>query len=228
MASFFEKLKKGMGAGEPVKEEIPAEPGEKIKEKEKTEEPAEAETPLEKPAEKPKKRSRPAAEKKEPAQEKKPIQAKVEKQESKKIETMEQKEETIKTSAAKTAEEKQADQSKWSSFGKEPEGQLAMDVYQTEEELVLQSAIAGVKPDSIDISIEGDMVTVRGNREKPQEEENANYFYQECFWGPFSRQIILSVEVDPSRTEASLKDGILTIRMPKIERERKRKIMVKG
>lgn len=108
-----------------------------------------------------------------------------------------------------------------------PAGQLAVDVYQTETELVIQSAIAGVKADSIDISLEGDMVTITGTREKPQEDSERNYIYQECYWGPFARQIMMSVEVDPSRTEASLKDGILTIRIPKIDKEKKRKIVVK-
>ncbi len=117
---------------------------------------------------------------------------------------------------------------KWSSFNKDQEGQLAIDVYQTEEFLVLQSAIAGVKPESLDIVIEGDMVSIKGSREKPEEKAESNYFYQECFWGPFSRQIILSVEVDPARAEALLKEGILTIRLPRIERDKKRKLVVKG
>jgi HSP20 family protein len=219
MTSFLEKLKKGMGVGENEKEETPAEEPEK-----ETEETVLPEETQEKIVEKPKKRVRQSAEKKEARS----IEAKVEEQESKKIETMDQKEETAKISAAKNTVGKSADQGKWSSFGKEAEGQLAIDVYHTDEELVIQSAIAGVKPESIDISIEGDMVTIRGSREKPQEEGVTNYFYQECFWGPFSRQIILSVEVDPSRTQASLKDGILTIRIPRIERERKRKIVVIG
>jgi len=109
----------------------------------------------------------------------------------------------------------------------EPEGQLAIDVYQTEKELVIQSAIAGIKLEDLDISIKGDKVTIKGKREKPIEQGESNYFYQECYWGPFSREIILPVEVDPSRAEAMLKEGILTIRMPKIEREKKRKIEVK-
>lgn len=109
----------------------------------------------------------------------------------------------------------------------EPEGQLAIDVYQTEKELVIQSTIAGIKLDDLDISIEGDKVSIKGKREKPAEIGERNYFYQECYWGAFSREIILPVEVDPSRAEASFKEGILIIRMPKIERERKRKLEIK-
>ncbi|MBZ9572073.1 Hsp20/alpha crystallin family protein [Patescibacteria group bacterium] len=107
-------------------------------------------------------------------------------------------------------------------------GQLAVDVYQTDDNLVIQSAIAGVESEDLDISIENDVLMIKGNREKPAEEVKQNYFYQECYWGPFSREIILPVEVDPSRAEASMEKGILTIKIPKIEKERKRKIVVKG
>jgi HSP20 family protein len=109
----------------------------------------------------------------------------------------------------------------------ETEGQLAVDVFQTEEELVIQSTIAGVRSDDLDIAIEGDKVTIRGRRERPTKDEKINYFYQECYWGPFSREIILPVEIDPSRATALFKEGVLVIRMPKIEREKKRKIVVK-
>ncbi len=109
----------------------------------------------------------------------------------------------------------------------EPEGQLAVDVYQTEKELVIQSAIAGIKLANLDISIEKDKLTIKGKREKTIEEGEKNYFYQECYWGSFSREIILPVEVDPSRAAAIFQEGILTIRMPKIEREKKRTIVIK-
>jgi len=109
---------------------------------------------------------------------------------------------------------------------KEPEGELAVDVYQTEDELVIQSPIAGVKPENLDVSIEDDQLTIKGFRERPREKKERSYFYQECYWGAFSRQILLPEEVDPSRAQATLKDGILTIRIPKLEK--KRKIIVKG
>jgi len=118
----------------------------------------------------------------------------------------------------------------------ETEGELAADVYQTENDLVIQSAIAGVKPEDLEILMEGDVITIKGNREKPEDynppatlprgpSERA-YFTQECYWGPFSRKVILPVEIDPNRIEATMKEGILTIRLPKIEREKKRKIEV--
>ncbi|MEK7519528.1 MAG: Hsp20/alpha crystallin family protein [Patescibacteria group bacterium] len=109
----------------------------------------------------------------------------------------------------------------------EPEGQLAVDVYQTEDELVIQTAIAGVKPEDLDITAQGDTVVIKGRREKAKEMKVENYFYQECYWGSFSREIILPVEADAARSQASMADGILTIRIPKIIKEGEKKIMVK-
>ena len=107
------------------------------------------------------------------------------------------------------------------------EGQLTVDVYQTDGEIVIQSAIAGIKPEDLDISVENDVVAIRGKREKQVEEKGQNYFYQECYWGRFSREIILPAEVDNSKAKATMKNGILTIKIPKIEGEKKKKIEVK-
>ena len=109
----------------------------------------------------------------------------------------------------------------------EPEGQLAIDMYQNETDLIIQSAIAGVKPESLDITMERDVITIRGIRTKPLEEEG-DYFIQECYWGAFLREVILPVEADPDRTEASMEEGILTIRLPKILREKRRRIKIRG
>jgi len=211
MASFFEKLKKGMGVdGEAEANE------EKLKENSK--ETTEEEKPEEKPAPKPK---RQRVKKTAASEEGEPRPKASGREETKEVDKPMEEKNEIKI-------EKEEKKEKWASFGKDQEGQLAIDVYQTDEFLVLQSAIAGVKPDSLDIVIEGDMVSIKGNREKPEEDSQRNYFYQECFWGPFSRQIILSVEIDPARAEALLKEGILTIRMPRIERDKKRKLVVRG
>jgi len=107
------------------------------------------------------------------------------------------------------------------------EGQLAIDVYQTENEIVIESAIGGVKPKDLEITIENGMVQIKGSRQKMETIEKDNYFIQECHWGSFSRQFVLPVEVDASRSEASLKDGILTIRIPKIQREKVTKLEIK-
>ncbi len=106
------------------------------------------------------------------------------------------------------------------------EGQLAVDVYQTESDLVIQAAIAGIKVEDLDVLIEDEMITIKGSRPNPVQEEG-DYFIEECYWGTFSRKIILPVEVDSSRADAAMKEGILTIRIPKIQREKKKKVIVK-
>lgn len=126
---------------------------------------------------------------------------------------------------AKPAVKKAVKNKEWQDFD-EPAGQLGIDVYQTATDLVIQSAIAGVRPENLEISLERDVVTIKGIREKPFPEDG-DYFTQECYWGPFSRQVIMPVEVDPDKTEASMKEGILTVRIPKILREKKRTIKVR-
>jgi len=107
------------------------------------------------------------------------------------------------------------------------EGQLAVNLFQTENDLILQAAIAGIKADDLDILIEDDVITVKGNRPNPLTEDG-DYFIEECYFGSFSRKIILPVDADSSRADAAMKDGILTIRIPKIQREKKKKVAVKS
>ena len=95
-------------------------------------------------------------------------------------------------------------------------GQLSVDVYQTEKEIVIVSTVAGVRPEDIDIAINNDMVTIRGRREREQEVADDEYLYQECYWGGFSRSIILPTDVKADRAQANFKNGVLTIRLPKI------------
>lgn len=108
------------------------------------------------------------------------------------------------------------------------EGQLAVDVFQTNNEIVIQSTIAGVKAEDLDVSIQNDMVSIKGERKKEIEVSSKNYFYQECYWGSFSRSIILPEEIKAEKADAQLKDGILTLRLPKAEKVKKTKIKVKG
>jgi len=110
----------------------------------------------------------------------------------------------------------------------ETEGQLSLDVYQTDLDIVIKSTIAGVDSDDLDITITNDMLTIRGYRRKEEEIAPENYFYQECYWGPFSRSVILPTDVDPEKAEASLKNGLLTIKLPKIEKQKTRKIKIKN
>jgi HSP20 family molecular chaperone IbpA len=110
----------------------------------------------------------------------------------------------------------------------EQEGQLTVDVFQDDENIVIQSTIAGVAPDDLDVSITNDMVTIRGERRQPYEVDHEDYFYQECYWGTFSRSIILPVEIDSDRAEAKIKNGVLTIRIPKANAAMTRKLKVKA
>jgi HSP20 family protein len=108
----------------------------------------------------------------------------------------------------------------------ESEGQLTIDVYQTPTHIVIKSTIAGVKSEDLDITITNDMVTIRGQRQKDEEIKTEDYYYQECYWGTFSRSVILPVDVQADEAEANLKNGILTIRLPKIEKIKTKKIRV--
>ena len=109
----------------------------------------------------------------------------------------------------------------------ETEGQLSVDVFQTPADIVIKSTIAGVKPEHLDIAITNDMVTIRGRRESDDDLKKDDYFYQECYWGRFSRSIILPQEINQDKAEASLRDGVLTIRLPKLERAKNKKLRLK-
>lgn len=98
------------------------------------------------------------------------------------------------------------------------EGQLSVDVYQTKDSLLIKSTIAGVRPEDIDIAINNDMLTIRGKREVEETVSEEDYLYQECYWGGFSRSIILPCEVQADKVEANLKNGVLTITLPKAKK----------
>ena len=108
----------------------------------------------------------------------------------------------------------------------ESEGQLTIDVFQTEDDVVIQSTIAGVSDKDLDISVTNDMVTIKGTRTPEQKVRSSDYYYQELYWGAFSRSIILPVDVDADNAKASMKNGILTIRLPKLDGIRTKKVKV--
>lgn len=107
------------------------------------------------------------------------------------------------------------------------EGALTIDVYQTDNDIVIVSTIAGVTAKDLDVSITNDMVTISGERKNSTKIKQENYFYQECYWGPFSRSVILPIDVDAEKSTAELKDGVLTITLPKSEKVKIKKIPVK-
>lgn len=110
----------------------------------------------------------------------------------------------------------------------EGEGQLTIDVYQTPSEIVVESTVAGVTPEQLDVEITPEMVTIRGERRREEKVADKDYFYRECYWGKFSRSIILPNEIDPDKSDASFTRGILRLRLPKIDRTRSKKLKVKG
>ncbi len=97
----------------------------------------------------------------------------------------------------------------------ETEGQLAIDVFQTDKKIIIKSTIAGVKPEDLKISLHHDLLTIKGHRAIKEEVKDEDYLYRECYWGSFSRSIILPAEVDNKRVEADLESGVLTITLHK-------------
>lgn len=109
----------------------------------------------------------------------------------------------------------------------EAEGQLAVDVYQTKDNVVIKAPIAGVSPDAMDIEVAEDVVTIRGERTEDKEVDREHYYVQECYWGSFSRSVILPTSTIAEKAAASLKDGVLTIVIPKVAQDKVKKIKVK-
>ena len=108
------------------------------------------------------------------------------------------------------------------------EGQLNIDMYQTKDNVIIKSTIAGVKPEDIDITVANDMLTIKGARRKDEAIPTDDYFYQECYWGNFSRSVIIPVDIESENIEADLKDGILTVIVPKAAKAKTKKVKVKG
>lgn len=110
----------------------------------------------------------------------------------------------------------------------ELEGQLALDMYQTKDNLVVKSTIAGVRPEDIDVTVNDNVLTISGERTQQDEVREKDYYLQECYWGEFSRSVELPEEFDAEGISAEIKDGILTVVIPKSEKAKPKKIMVKG
>jgi HSP20 family protein len=105
-------------------------------------------------------------------------------------------------------------------------GQLAVDVYETKEKLVVKARTAGVNKNDLDVSIADNTLSVRGTLSAGSEEGVENYFVQECYWGEFSRSIALPVPVKEDEIEAVLKDGVLTISFTKLKQDTVKKITI--
>lgn len=101
----------------------------------------------------------------------------------------------------------------WSLF---EEGQLLVDMYEREDALIIRSLAAGVQPEDVDISIHNDILTIRGKREDCEDLYDDQFYMKECYWGNFSRSIVLPMEVHTEKIEAFFKNGVVTIVLPKI------------
>ncbi len=105
-------------------------------------------------------------------------------------------------------------------------GQLAVDVYETKDKLIVKARTAGINKDDLDVSLSDNTLSVRGTLSAGHEEGAENYFLQECYWGEFSRSIVLPVPVVEDNIEAMLKDGVLTISFTKMQQDTVKKIPV--
>ena len=107
------------------------------------------------------------------------------------------------------------------------EGQLLVDVYQTPEEIIVKSTMAGVRPENLSISLNRDILTIKGKREYDKSINDNDYFLRECYFGSFSRTIILPEEVNEKKMEAILENGVLTIILKKTHKEQSVKVKIK-
>lgn len=108
------------------------------------------------------------------------------------------------------------------------EGELAVDVSQTNDSIIIQAMVAGVVSEDLSVSVTREMVTIKGKRESPKNISTEDYFYQELYWGAFSRTILLPAEVDTEEVEATERRGLLTIKLPKIDKGRTQNVKIKS
>lgn len=108
------------------------------------------------------------------------------------------------------------------------EAELAVDMYQTPTEIIVRTMVAGVKPEDLQVSIGRDMITIKGSRNTHHEVSDKDFFAQELYWGSFTRTIMLPTEVDADSAEAVEKHGLLTIKLPKIAKDKTRSLKIKS
>jgi len=107
------------------------------------------------------------------------------------------------------------------------EGQLLVDVFSTDKQIIVKAAMAGVKPEDLNISLHNDLLTIKGKREEAKNSQDSEYIYQECYWGSFSRSLVLPYEVDSKKIQAFLENGVLTVVLDRIGAAQSIKITVK-
>lgn len=108
------------------------------------------------------------------------------------------------------------------------EAELAVDLYQTASDIIVQTFVAGVRPEDLELSIARDMITIKGYREESRNIDEDNYFSKELYWGKFSRTLSLPAEVEPEEVEATEKHGLLTIKIRKVDKGKKNNVKIKS
>lgn len=108
------------------------------------------------------------------------------------------------------------------------DGELTVDVFETPNSIIVKTIVAGVKKENMEINLSRDMITIKGKRDSDEIVDDENYFHRELFWGTFSRTILLPQEVDIERAEANESQGLLTIKLPKIDKGRQARLKVKS
>lgn len=110
----------------------------------------------------------------------------------------------------------------------EEDGELPIDIYETDDEIIVQTFVAGVRPDELHISITRDTMTIKGKRQASSTVEEDNYYIRELYWGSFSRSVDLPAEVEPEEAEAVEKHGLIIIKLPKIDKEKRAQVKIKS
>ncbi len=108
------------------------------------------------------------------------------------------------------------------------DAELSVDVYQTPNDVIVETMVAGVKPEDLSINITRDMIIIKGKRESSKIISEENYLSRELYWGSFARTIILPQEVEPEEAEAIERHGLLVIKIPKVDRAKKTMLKVKS
>jgi len=128
-------------------------------------------------------------------------------------------------SATAVAADPQGSSDEWDEDEGVP-GQLAVDVYETKEKLIVKARTAGVNKNDLDVNISDNTLSIRGTLSAGNDDNVVNYFVQECYWGEFSRSIALPIPVKEEGIMAELKDGVLTISFTKVKQDTVKKIQV--
>jgi len=111
-------------------------------------------------------------------------------------------------------------------FGETPSGMLPVDMYETDDQVVVKATVPGVKPEDIDVTVTGDLLTIKGEFKSEEETKKRNYLRQERRYGSFCRQVGLPAGVDTDKVKATFEHGVLTLEMPKIESAKAKTIKI--